>query len=77
MSRARSTILPKSTRASLPDLIALALLRQLLRQGVLSDMDAQAMAADLARDGHAAAAHSVNVAYVEAVMSVTEELAKP
>lgn len=46
--------------------ILLALIRQLLRQGVLSDMDIQAMAADLEREGHAEEAHSVNVAYVEA-----------
>lgn len=46
--------------------ILLALIRQLLRQGHLSDMDIQAMAADLERDGHDAEAHSVNVAYIEA-----------
>jgi len=61
----------------LPDSIALALLRQLLRRGVLSDMDVQAIAADLERDGHAEAAHSVNVAFIEALMSVTDREAKP
>ena len=58
--------------ASSPDLIALALLRQLLRQGVLSDMDVQAMASDLPPDE----AHSVNVTYIEAVLSVTDAGAK-
>lgn len=53
------------------------MLRQLLRRGVLTDMDLQAMSADLAAEGHAEAAHSVNVAYVEAVMSVTVRDAKP
>lgn len=48
------------------DLILLALIRQLLRQGLLSDMDIQAMAADLEREGHDAAAHSVNLACIEA-----------
>lgn len=48
------------------DPISLALLRQLLRQGVLSEMDIEAMAIDLDREGHGDAAHSVNVAYIEA-----------
>ena len=48
------------------DPILLALIRQLLRQGVISDMDIQAMAADLERDGQDDAAHSVNVTYIEA-----------
>jgi hypothetical protein len=48
------------------DPILLALIRQLLRQGHLSDMDVQAMAADLERDGQERAAHSVNVVYIEA-----------
>ena len=47
------------------DPILLALIRQLLRQGVISDMDIQAMAADLERDGQDDAAYSVNVAYIE------------
>ena len=48
------------------DPILLALFRQLLRQGVLSDMDVQAMAIDLEREGHADLAHSVNVTFIEA-----------
>lgn len=48
------------------DPILLALMRQLLRQGHLSEMDVEAMQADLERDGHAEAAHSVNVLYIEA-----------
>lgn len=48
------------------DLILLTLIRQLLRRGLLSDMDIQAMAADLERDGYEDAAHSVNLTYIEA-----------
>lgn len=48
------------------DPITLALIRQLLRQGHLSDMDIEAMQIDLEREGHADAAHSVNVVYLEA-----------
>jgi hypothetical protein len=50
------------------DPILLALLRQLLRQGVISDMDIQAMHADLEREGLTDEAHSVNVVYLEACM---------
>lgn len=39
-------------------------------------MDVQAMTAGLEAQGRAEAAHSVNVAYLEAVMSVTAESAK-
>lgn len=49
----------------------MALLRQLLRQGALTDMDIQAISADLAREGFANEAHGVNVAYIEAVTAVT------
>lgn len=48
------------------DPILLALFRQLLRQGVLSDMDVQAMASDLEREGHPDLAHSINVTFIEA-----------
>lgn len=48
------------------DPILLALLRQLMRRDVLSDMDVQAMAADLERAGLEAEAHSINVAWIEA-----------
>jgi len=41
-------------------------MRQLLRRQVLTDMDVQAMAADLQREGFDAEAHSVNVAWIEA-----------
>lgn len=48
------------------DPILIALMRQLLRRQVLSDMDVQAMAIDLAREGFTDEAHSVNVAWIEA-----------
>lgn len=51
------------------DPILLALLRQLLRREVLTDMDVQAMAADLQREGFDTEAHSVNVALIEAIVS--------
>jgi hypothetical protein len=56
------------------DPILLAMLRQLLRQGVLSDMDIQAMMADLESDGHASAAYSVAAAYVEACAMETASI---
>ncbi len=46
--------------------ILLALFRQLLRKGILTDMDVQAMAADLEREGEGDAAHAVNVTFIEA-----------
>ena len=48
------------------DPVTLAMFRQLLRKGYLTDMDVQAMAADLAREGFTAQAHSVNVTFIEA-----------
>lgn len=52
--------------AGVSDPILIALMRQLLRRQVLTDMDVQAMAADLQREGFDAEAHSVNVAWIEA-----------
>ena len=48
------------------DPIMLALFRQLLRQGILTDMDVQAMAADLEREGRPDLAYAVNVTFIEA-----------
>ena len=48
------------------DEIALALIRQLLIAGVIDNTDVTAMSDDLARNGHAGEALSVNVAYCEA-----------
>lgn len=48
------------------DPILIALMRQLLRRQVLTDMDVQAMAADLEREGFTDEAYSVNVAWIEA-----------
>jgi hypothetical protein len=52
--------------AGVSDPILIALMRQLLRRQVLTDMDVQAMAADLQREGFDAEEHSVNVAWIEA-----------
>lgn len=50
------------------DALLLAILRQLIRRDVLSDMDVQAIAADLEREGHTDTAYSVNVALIEAAL---------
>lgn len=50
--------------------LLLTLIRQVLRRGVLSDMDVEAMAADLEREGCADAAHSLRVCYIEACAQV-------
>lgn len=49
-----------------PDPILQAIVRQLLRKGILTDMDVQAMAADLEREGQDDAAYLVNVLFIEA-----------
>lgn len=48
------------------DPVTLALFRQLLRKGYLTDMDVQAMAADLEREGRSDLAYAVNVTFIEA-----------
>lgn len=48
------------------DPVTLALFRQLLRKGYLTDMDVQAMAADLEREGWSDLAYAVNVTFIEA-----------
>ena len=48
------------------DPITLALFRQLLRKGYLTDMDVQAMAADLEREDRPDLAYAVNVTLIEA-----------
>ena len=48
------------------DPVTLALFRQLLRNGYLTDMDVQAMAADLEREGWSDLAYAVNVTFIEA-----------
>lgn len=40
--------------------------RQLLRKGLLTDMDVQAMMADLEREGHDASAYGAAVSFIEA-----------
>ena len=59
------------------DPILLALFRQLLRQGVLSDMDVQAMAADLEREGRHDLAYAVNVTFIEAHLNPDGTVAEP
>jgi len=48
------------------DPVTLALFRQLLRKGYLTDMDVQAMAADLEREDRPDLAYAVNVTFIEA-----------
>ncbi len=48
------------------DPITLALFRQLLRKGYLTDMDVQAMAADLEREDRPDLAYAVNATFIEA-----------
>lgn len=48
------------------DAVLLALMRQLIRQGVLSSLDIEAMTDDLGRQGKDDEAHSVNVCFIEA-----------
>ena len=48
------------------DPVTLAMFRQLLRKGYLTDMDVQAMAADLEREGRSDLAYAVNVTFIEA-----------
>ena len=48
------------------DPVTMALFRQLLRKGYLTDMDVQAMAADLEREGWSDLAYAVNVTFIEA-----------
>lgn len=48
------------------DPVTLALFRQMLRKGYLTDMDVQAMAADLEREGLDDLAYAVNVTFIEA-----------
>ncbi len=60
--------------SAVSDPILLALLHQLMRRDVLSDMDVQAMAADLERAGHMQEAHSINVAWIEACALGVDDL---
>ena len=59
------------------DPIMLALFRQLLRQGILTDMDVQAMAADLEREGRPDLAYAVNVTFIEAHLNPDGTVAEP
>lgn len=59
------------------DPVTLALFRQLLRKGYLTDMDVQAMAADLGRDGRPDLAHAVNVTFIEAHLNPDGTVAQP
>ena len=51
------------------DPILLVLMRQLFRQGLLSDMDVEAMAIDLEAEGFTEEAFAVQVAFIEASCS--------
>ena len=53
--------------------IALALIRQLLVAGVIDNTDVTAISDDLARNGHAGEALSVNVAYCEACSTLSDD----
>lgn len=54
------------------DEIALALIRQLLVAGIIDNTDVAAISDDLARNGLAGEALSVNVAYCEACSTLSE-----
>jgi len=59
------------------DPVTLALFRQMLRKGYLTDMDVQAMAADLEREGRHDLAYAVNVTFIEAHLNPDGTVAEP